>query len=157
MKNASKERNHLSHQLIIYSITSCLLILQLFIFTQHEQAVERSLNLLFFALPLYILATFYSVQHRLHRLQNTWLINILFLLVGWTTYQADLQYTLNLQHGSPFYQLGTYFEPANIMRPETITSILIISSTIICLRLWYKYQQKKTLVTTELLLHVRAE
>ena len=149
MKN-SPEKTHLSHHLMIYISTSCILLLQLLLFTRQETEIgrSRSLNLLVLTFLSYAFGIFHSVQRRFKKLLNTWLVNVLFLLIGWITYQVDLLNTLRFQSLFSFYAIGTKFEFMNIIRPELITAILIVSSIILSLRLWHKHNQTKSLVNS---------
>jgi hypothetical protein len=149
MKN-SPEKTHLSHHLMIYICTSCILLLQLFLFTRQETEVgrSRSLNLLALTFLSYAFGIFHSFQRRFKKLLNTWLVNVVFLVVGWITYQVDLQKTLRSQSLFSFYAIGTKFEFMNIIRPELITALLIVSSIILSLRLWHKQKQIKSLVNS---------
>jgi hypothetical protein len=146
----SPEKTHLSSHLMIYISTSCILLLQLILFTRQETEIahSRSMNLLVLTFLSYAFGIFHSFQRRLKKLLNTWLVNVLFLLVGWITYQVDLLKTLRFQSLFSFYAIGTKFEFMNIIRPDLITAILIVSSIILSLRLWHKHKQIKSLVNS---------
>ena len=149
------EKNHLSHHKIIYL---SILLLPLFLFTRSktDNGRARSLNLLFLTSLSYTAGIFYSFQHKLKKLVNTRLINVLFLCVGWIAYQIGLQINLRLQGGLSFYAIGTKFEFINTIRPEIIASLLIVSGIASYLRIWYKHKQKKSLVNTHIRLHIPA-
>lgn len=159
--NESAERSHMSHHLSIYISTSCILLLQLFLSSRNEVNIEysQSSNLLLLSSVGYIIGIFYSLQHQLNKLTNTWLMNISLLMVGWIAYQVDIQTTLKLHGGLSVYAIDTKFEFINISRPEMITSMLIISGIISCLSLWHKHKLKKALLNTTvgLYLPIQAE